>query len=110
MGRSTISRPISRRASSRMVSRVMPSRIFSEADGVISFPPRTMKMLQVAPSATCPLSLRNMASSKPLRRASSVASTLFTYAPQIFARPGIALSSTRRHEVMQACSPFSLGK
>jgi hypothetical protein len=61
-----------------------------------AFPPRTMKMLHVAPSATCPDSVRKIASSKPFRRASSLASAEFTYAPQIFPRPGIALSSTRR--------------
>jgi hypothetical protein len=46
--------------------------------GVISFPLRTMKMLQVAPSATWPLSLRKIASSNPHAAHSSLASALFT--------------------------------
>ena len=54
----------------------MPSRMFSLPGGVTSLPPRTRKMLQVAPSATCPASVRKIASSKPLRRASSPASAL----------------------------------
>ena len=63
---------------SMMQLRVMPSRTFSVTPGVISLPLRTMKMLQVAPSATWPLSFSKMASSKPPARASSLASALFT--------------------------------
>ena len=70
--------PISRNASSMMQLYVMPSSAFSVTDGVMSFPSRTMKMFEVAHSATCPFSLREMASSKPACRPSSLANALFT--------------------------------
>ena len=63
-------------ANSITESRVMPSSTFSVTAGVISRPLRSMKRLQVAPSVTWPLSFSRMASSNPLRRASSLASAL----------------------------------
>jgi hypothetical protein len=78
MGRSTTVSPISRCARVITQSRVMPSRMFSVTGGVISLRSRTMKRLQVAPSATWPLSFSRIASSNPLRRASSLASALLT--------------------------------
>ena len=48
--------------------------------------------------------------SYPLRRASSVARTLFTYVPQILARPEMALSWMRRQDTTPAFNPLALSK
>jgi len=60
------------------VLRVMPSTMLADGGGVISCPPRTMKMFSALPSLTWPSWLRKMASSKPFRNASVLASALFT--------------------------------
>jgi hypothetical protein len=61
-----------------MESRVMPSSTFSVTGGVISLPLRTMKMLQVAPSATWPLLVEEDGLVESAAAHSSLASALFT--------------------------------
>src|SRR5262249_36336006 len=52
---------------------------------------------------TCPSAFSTMASSKPARTASVLIKAELTYAPAIFPRAGMVLSSIRRHEETVTC-------
>src|SRR2546423_4940922 len=80
----------------RIESRVIPSRMSSVTDGVISAPSRTMKMFAPPPSETWPSAVRKIASSASKSCASSTASAVLMYAPVSLPRAGIASSDVRR--------------
>ena len=78
MGRSTTGIPNSSLASWSTVRRVMPSRMFSVTDGVISTPSRTMNTFSALPSEIWPSLVSTSASSNPANRASDLMNAEFT--------------------------------
>ena len=96
----------SSRASCKIVSRVIPSRIELARSGVWSTPRFTMKMFSPEPSETYPFASRRIASSYPPNFASRLARTLFVYWPVIFAFARLMLMWWRANEEILQRIPF----
>src|SRR5659263_742373 len=90
-----------------MASRVIPSRMSSETNGVRTVPLRTRKTFSPLPSETNPSLVSSIASSYPSWTASTFARTLFTYAPANLPVGGRALSDTRAQELTHTLRPVS---
>ena len=91
-----------------MESWVMPARApASDAEGVMRTPSRIMKMFSPEHSEIRPSGPSMSASSKPARRASTLARPELMYMPVALAAVGMAFGSCRRHDEVMRRAPLA---